>query len=400
MVSVCTEIIGRVYNHTGDFDELEWAVRSDLAGLLYDGQSQQEVKTLDEIMNYETETDGKNLIGNRYLCRGGAMIIVGPSGIGKSSLITQLVCTCAIGGSLFGIRSEKPLKCLIVQAENDDGDVKEMMSGVIKGLHFDAFSPEYDVANRNIAVVSDSTHSGQEFISFLRQTTAKHLPDVIVLDPAVSFIGDDLSKQSVCSQFFRLGINPILKEFNCGCIVINHTTKPPADSKGRKGWQSSDWQYAGAGSYDIVGWSRAVMILRECGGGNFNLKLTKRGQRAGATQPDGTPTRDLWLRHSNDSICWVQVDPPEEPEEGKEPNKGGKPSVTREVAGSNLHGFLAGCTAEGEGLNVISKRLEAWLASQRKDISYRTCQRIIPLLVANGKLTKTENGLYTKGVEA
>ena len=53
-------------------------------------------------------------------------LFVGQSGIGKSSLCMQLAINWALGRTTFGIRPERPLKSLIVQAENDVGDVAEM----------------------------------------------------------------------------------------------------------------------------------------------------------------------------------------------------------------------------------------------------------------------------------
>jgi hypothetical protein len=46
---------------------------------------------------------------------------------------------------------------------------------------------------------------GQMHLQFSawRRLIAKHKPDLVWIDPLLSYIGDDISKQSVCSQFLR-----------------------------------------------------------------------------------------------------------------------------------------------------------------------------------------------------
>jgi hypothetical protein len=74
------------------------------------------------------------LIKNRFLCRGGSLLLVGPTGVGKSSLSMQAAVRWAAGQPCFGLVPAGPLRVLIVQAENDEGDMAEMRDGVIAGL--------------------------------------------------------------------------------------------------------------------------------------------------------------------------------------------------------------------------------------------------------------------------
>ena len=84
---------------------------------------------LSELAEFDAENDPDNILGNRWLCKGGSCLFVGQSGIGKSSLCMQMSMNWALGRTTFGIRPERPLKSLIVQAENDRGDVAEMFQG-------------------------------------------------------------------------------------------------------------------------------------------------------------------------------------------------------------------------------------------------------------------------------
>ena len=80
------------------------------------------------------DNDPDELLKYRFLCRGGGMLLVGPTGVGKSALAMQAMILWAVGREAFGIKPTRPLKSLLVQAENDDGDLAEMRDGVIRGL--------------------------------------------------------------------------------------------------------------------------------------------------------------------------------------------------------------------------------------------------------------------------
>ena len=76
----------------------------------------------------------EELLRNRYLCRGGGLLLAGPTGIGKSSLSMQFMISWALGRPVFGIEPARPIKSLLIQAENDDGDLAEMRDSIVKGL--------------------------------------------------------------------------------------------------------------------------------------------------------------------------------------------------------------------------------------------------------------------------
>ena len=355
--------------------------------------------TLDEILAFEESNDPNLVLGNRYLCKGGSCLIIGPSGIGKSSLNTQLAILWALGRPAFGITPVRPLKSLIIQAENDKGDLREMIRGVMDSVGVNAFDtlPEYELLAKNLVPHSNDSATGQEFVGIAHRLIDIHKPDLVWIDPVLSFIGADVSKQEVCSQFFRNWLNPISSATGVVWMCVHHTGKPPGQ-KDRQAWAHTDHSYAGIGSSEMVNWARAVMVLRPINDHQFELKLSKRGKRAGATHPDGQPTSTLYIQHGDGGIHWKQIDPPEDPK--KEARDPGKPSKIASIAATNLHGFLSGCSADGEGMNQIAKRLETWLAKERKqDISLRSCKDLVALLVENGKLTKNEDGKYIGGPE-
>jgi RecA-family ATPase len=106
------------------------------------------------------------------------MLLCGPTGIGKSSFALQCAILWALGRECFGIASARPLKSLLIQAENDDGDLAEMRDGVIAGLSLS--SDMAKMACENIIVVRENSRTAVDFfISVVRPLLAEHRPDIL-----------------------------------------------------------------------------------------------------------------------------------------------------------------------------------------------------------------------------
>jgi hypothetical protein len=338
--------------------------------------------------------DGKTL---RYLCRGKSAWLIGPSGIGKSSLLAEFAMAWANGQPCFGIEPARPLRSLIIQAENDFYDLAEMVQGIARAHNIGKDDFDFDVINENIKFKSETTSVREHFVERMHRLIDREKPDIVWADPLLSFAGIDVAKQNDCTMFLREWMNPVLESTGVVLIGIHHTGKPK-NTRDTANWTALDWAYSGLGSSELVNWARAVMVLKPIDDHNFELKMAKRGARAGAKHPNGDFTTSVFLRHDISSIRWHQQPAPEAPEPSE--HKGGKPNDKERVAAMNLHDFCQACQSDGEGLNVIARRLESWLAKQGEDLSLPTCKRIVPLLVKNGKLSKGEDAKYRKGKQA
>ena len=298
------------------------------------------------------------MLGNRWLCRGGSCLIIGQSGAGKSSLEMQLAILWALERPAFGICPAKPLKSLIIQAENDLGDIAEMFQGVWLGLKMPGTEkPEViKQAQENIVIRTIDSHTGAEFCHVLRRLIDRYKPDLVWLDPVLAYIGDDISKQSVCSQFFRNSLNPIAKATGVIWMILHHTGKPPKDPKSKSAWNLGDFSYDGIGSSDLTNWARAVMVLHRFDDKLFELKLPKRGGRAGARDANGHATKSIWIKHAEQGICWEQTDAPteEETEKAKSKYKAARkpPSTDFEI-----ETFLESIKGEHFSLNQLAERI-------------------------------------------
>lgn len=263
---------------------------------------------LDDLYAFDPENDPNNILGNRWLCKGGSCLFVGQSGIGKSSLSVQLGISWGLGRSVFGIAPERPLRSLLIQAENDMGDCSEMFMGTANALGIEQGSDTYKQLKENFVIVPEKRHVGESFCDSVRYHIARHKPDLVWFDPLLSFIGADISRQEVCSQFLRQWLNPIADETGVVWMIMHHTPKPSADPKSKSGWNLTDHSYAAAGSSELTNWARAITTLKGTKNeGEYKLLLTKRGDKSGATSFEGDRTNVLHLKHSEGSILWEQM---------------------------------------------------------------------------------------------
>ena len=274
-----------------------------------------ESKPLADLKRREAN-DPTELLRTGYLCRGGGLLLCGPTGIGKSSLVMQSMLLWALGWECFGIVPARPLRSLLIQAENDDGDLAEMRDGVIDGL--DLTPVQIQTALANITVACEDTRAGEAFTGFtLEPLLEKHRPDLVWVDPALAYLGGEASAQKDVGVFLRNQINPLLHRFECGGIIVTHTNKPPS-GKEKPNWQAGDFAYAGTGSAEWGNWARAVLTLRSIGSHDvFELRAGKRGARLGWQDIDGQRSYVRHLAHSAKGICWRDADSNELPKNGR-----------------------------------------------------------------------------------
>lgn len=319
----------------------------------------------DQLLQFDTSSDPANLVGlrhghaTRYICCGYGAWLIGQSGIGKSSLATQIGASFSCGMSLWGITPARSLRVLIVQAENDLGDCAEMVQGVARamGLHAGGDSARYELVRANVRVRTLVGTVGLAFCNWLRSEITQFQAELVIVDPLLAFAGCDLARTEQATTFLRVYLDPVLRDTGAAMIAVHHTGKPKQE-KDRGTPTIYDLAYAGLGSSELVNWARAVMVLSQSGPA-FRLTLSKRGKRAWACHPSGQPTLELWLRHGSSGIHWEQIDPPDEPEESGSSGKRTKPKSKSD--------FLAHVPPDGHILqNVLLEKANDAGIGQKK----------------------------------
>lgn len=305
-----------------DFNDLATHGIKYVARILSDAVSEglgSRIKIMD-MLDFAPEDDADCVLGNRYLCRGGSCVIVGETSAGKSSLAMQMSIRWAMGADFMGLRHPKKqeLKSLIVQAENDVGDTAEMFQGILQGSgliqdNVDAMKQLTSTLERNLVVVRDQTHIGRSFAPYIERLIEIHQPNLVWLDPLLSFFGDDINDQKAMSGFLRGELNPISERTGVVWMMLHHTGKPSKEGRqAQKKWSSRDFSYMGLGSSDLSNWARAIITVVSTSDDEFRLIFAKRGTRAGITDEKGNPATELHLAHSGGHICWKNIPRPQE----------------------------------------------------------------------------------------
>lgn len=274
-----------------------------------------------DLTSYPIQNDPNAVIGTkrRFLCKGGSLLIIGPSGAGKSTLMASMATAWSMGRKWNGIDVVKPLRQIVIQAENDQGDIAEMCAGTLFALNRKGKmqKEEFDSLVENLVFVPVSGVTSEDFVAAVERQIIFHAADVVWIDPALSYIGGDISKQEVSSKFFRELIDPMLKRTSAIAIIMHHTGKPSKpDGKTRFEQSVKELAYSGLGSSDLVNWARAVMVLGPTSDPKvYKLMFSKRGERAGAIDINGqenTDTIHLRQGEKNEGLSWTLCQAPAE----------------------------------------------------------------------------------------
>jgi len=263
-------------------------------------EDQSTIVTVKDLINFDPDKDPDNLIGKRWLTRGSSMIISGGTGIGKSSMIMQIVIRWALGKDFFGITPVRPLRIGIVQAENDKGDLAEAFRGVVKGLNMGV--SDIAILQENLHFRTEAVRTGDPFLAYAKRFITRSKLDVIIGDPLFSYFGGDLSDQGEVSVFLRNKLQPILHQTKVAWIWMHHISK--TQRKDGEPMTTMELAHAGFGSSELANWAREIAVLHEVGQSKprrFQLAFCKRGSRLDANS--------LHLQHSPKGILWEQWNP-------------------------------------------------------------------------------------------
>jgi len=322
-------------------------------------------RTLDEFVR-PMGNDPDELLKHRFLCKRGGLLLVGATGHGKSSLAMQLMIKWALGQPVFGLEPARPLKSLLIQAENDDGDLAEMKTGVFNGLNL--AEEQQAAASSQIFVNQECGKTGlrlcDEVIGPMLETIK---PDLLWIDPALAYLGSDMNSQKEVGTFLRNYLSPLLVKHNCGVVIIHHTNKISNDPEK----QMTDFTYMGAGSAEWSNWSRAIIGLRKLDVDNlYELIASKRGAKLRWKTADGqNPTFKRYIGHCKrqDTICWVEM-AIAEAEQLKANNGKTAQDVLKHVPATSLiakNDLIKVCRQNGIGKHLVPELLNELLKDEQ-----------------------------------
>lgn len=335
-----------------------------------------------KMMKFNPNDDSDCLIGNRYLCRGGSAIWVGGSGLGKSVMILQAAIQFALGESMLGLDPKRPLKSIILSAEDDEGDLSETLQGVLRGMNIEEGSAKFNQVIENVLLYQETTLKGLPLIGYAQQLVIEHKADLLWLNPLLSYYSGNPSDPEKSAEF--TGALSNMQFMTKVCTMLVHHTGKPKDSETTKTWSIDDFSYIGLGSSVWTNWARAILVLQSMKSpkGTFVLRFAKRGQRSGVVNDNGDRVREIYIQHAEKGLCWVASDfcPSGDENEGN-----GRPSKAS----------WAKVYDAWDGSDKTNRELKT-LLSTVLDISDKTAGRII-LKWSGVYIFKNTKDMWTKG---
>ena len=242
------------------------------------------------------------LLGNRWLCRKGMGMLVGPSGRGKSSFTLQAAIHWGAGLPFLGIKPSRPLKIIIFGCEDDAGDIYEIIRDTCHNLKPSA--EQTALCRKNCRYYHYTEKSGLHFLTTIVEPVLnRDRPDLMLINPLLGYVGGDVRNPEITGPFLRNSLLPILDKYNVGALIMHHTPKTNFRTTGK--WSSVDWQYAAAGNADLTNAMRCILVLEPTALSLvFRLMAPKRGQRLGWQDDYGNSQFEQFVAWEKHSIWW------------------------------------------------------------------------------------------------
>jgi len=225
---------------------------------------------------------------------------------------------------------------------------------------YDSAKINKDVAGKllteNIHFARVTAHVSDDFPKVVGRLLDRYgEKDLVFVDPLLSYVGGDISRQEVMSHFLRQLCNPIAFERRFAWVFSHHTGKPQSDSKARQHWNANDYAYIGMGSSELTNWARAIAVLQTTKhDGIFKLLLAKRGKRANVVDEFGQAETEIILKHADSGLHWEPATIPEdEHEESRGP---GAPSKMNELVYAEVCAFKESWTGTTKQLWIEVKK--------------------------------------------
>ena len=130
-------------------------------------------------------------VGEGFLEIGGFVMLIGQSYTGKSTLITQVSINLAIGRSWLFFNVERPLRVMVVQAEDPENKLVKM-GQMFKRMGLN--QKQLELADKNTAVLTIRDLQDANAIVEIERHAVVFKPDVLVINPMTSYLGGSVYK--------------------------------------------------------------------------------------------------------------------------------------------------------------------------------------------------------------
>lgn len=266
------------------------------------------------------------LVGNGAIRIGDIAMLNSGAGMGKSVSMGQLAMSWALGLPYFGIRPSRPLRILHYVGEDDESTIGQIREGflthslAITGIQLTA--QDLEQLDEMLATQFDRSTIGNSFIAELKNEIEAYRPDMVFINPLLSYIGGDPVKEA--TPFLRGGIMPVLAANKCAAFIAHHTCKLTRDS-----WESMDPTYSGIGGSEMANIPRIVLTMMPAGEGMIRLQAGKR-TTVGWKDEEGKHRDHAYFRRTDNPTrpAWLPISYEEGETRPDKAASGGKKKIT------------------------------------------------------------------------
>jgi RecA-family ATPase len=233
-------------------------------------------------------------IGEGFLEVGSIVMLIGPSYIGKSTFLAQLSIYFAIGRSWLFFLVERPMRILVVQAEDSNNKLIKMGQMYRRmGLT----ETEIALARENIGVLTIRDLQDGGAIAEIERHALALRPDIICVNPLTSYMSKGVYRDDEINTFLRVRLTPMLDRLGVSSLVIHHPPKPPTGANNRepRDLTAFEIQYGAAGMAALTNVSRGNIFLTHVDGEVFKLNAGKGFDDLGVKQIEA------YLKRSRDA---------------------------------------------------------------------------------------------------
>jgi hypothetical protein len=237
-------------------------------------------------------------VGLGFLEACSAVMIAGPSGIGKSSIGTQIGCCWSCGAEAFELAATRPLRIVMMQNEDSHNDLVRM-SQVAKYLGLDL-----KLIEKNFWIETVRGKVGKAAIEIMRALCVWHKADVLILNPLSAYHDGDISQNRDNIRFLYDGLGELLDTLRIGIVALHHKTKPQKNGQKKGHDFTHDVMYDVLGGSTLTNFFRGIIGITQQGDSTppiYKFTLAKRFDQSGWDQ------RDLYFKWHQDNMrrLWV-----------------------------------------------------------------------------------------------
>lgn len=199
---------------------------------------------------------------------GGATVISGPGGLGKSNLTLNMALALGSPGvtKFLDLTVADQVNSLIIQAENAASDTKDRLKSMIQHPGFNGgvnqvFSPTHKMSDIRIL---GCDFNDDKFISKIIDDITTTNAGLLIVDPLISFHkGDENDNSGMRRTLDRL--TEVMVETGVAIILVHHVGRVAT---------SSGSSYAGRGASAVGDWCHNSFLLKTIGTKNNTLELS------------------------------------------------------------------------------------------------------------------------------